>query len=135
MKRALAIMLIAAAMVCALAACGSGSGGRADQSGDAIENGNGGADAGTTNGASVYGSGAYGARGSGTDRWRDGRVRGGDRGAYINGSDEPPVDPDDPAGTEDAAERFRYSLMLDNARVRDTDGFLLDGENPHHDTF
>ena len=33
-----------------------------------------------------------------------------------------------------AAAGVRYRLMLDNAHVRDTDGFLLDGENPHHDT-
>ena len=36
---------------------------------------------------------------------------------------------------QDAADRTRYALMLDNARVRDTDGFLFDGENPQHNTF
>lgn len=30
--------------------------------------------------------------------------------------------------------KTRYQLMLDNARVRDTDGFLFDGENASHDT-
>ncbi len=33
-----------------------------------------------------------------------------------------------------AAAGVRYQLMLDNARVRDTDGFLFDGENAHHST-
>jgi len=35
---------------------------------------------------------------------------------------------------DDRAAEMRYQLMLDNARVRDTDGFLFDGENPHHST-
>lgn len=30
---------------------------------------------------------------------------------------------------------LRYRLMLENARVHDTDGFLLDGENAHYNTF
>ena len=30
--------------------------------------------------------------------------------------------------------KTRYQLMLDNARVHDTDGFLFDGENASHDT-
>ncbi|MBQ9648112.1 MAG: hypothetical protein IJV43_07140 [Oscillospiraceae bacterium] len=29
----------------------------------------------------------------------------------------------------------RYQLMLENARVHDTDGFLFDGENAHYHTF
>ena len=29
----------------------------------------------------------------------------------------------------------RYQLMLENARVHDTDGYLLDGENAHYRTF
>lgn len=32
------------------------------------------------------------------------------------------------------AERTNYQRMLDNARVHDTDGFLLDGENAAHRT-
>lgn len=42
-----------------------------------------------------------------------------------------------PAGktmAETAAD-LRYWQMLDNAHVRDTDGFLLDGENASHNTF
>lgn len=33
------------------------------------------------------------------------------------------------------ADEVRYELMLDNAAVHDTDGYLFDGENAHHDTF
>jgi hypothetical protein len=33
------------------------------------------------------------------------------------------------------ADDVRYELMLDNAAVHDSDGFLFDGENPKHDTF
>ena len=39
-----------------------------------------------------------------------------------------------PDAQDDAAARSRYGLMLDNGRVHDTDGFLLDGENAQHDT-
>lgn len=31
--------------------------------------------------------------------------------------------------------RNRYQLMLENGRVHDTDGFLLDGENAHYRTY
>ena len=34
-----------------------------------------------------------------------------------------------------AASADRYALMLENARVHDTDGFLLDGENSSYRTF
>lgn len=45
-----------------------------------------------------------------------------------------------PAGRASASARglsdeVRYRLMLENARVHDTDGFLLDGENAHYNTF
>ena len=45
-----------------------------------------------------------------------------------------------PAGQTAASARglsneLRYRLMLENARVHDTDGFLLDGENAHYNTF
>ena len=33
------------------------------------------------------------------------------------------------------APKTRWNLMLDNAHVHDTDGYLLDGENPQNDTF
>ena len=68
------------------------------------------------NGAAIYG----GMNGSGRDR-------------SIRGSDGVPADPD--WNMEDAQSRTRYALMLDNGRVRDTDGFLFDGENPQHNTF
>ena len=31
--------------------------------------------------------------------------------------------------------KARYQLMLENGRVHDTDGYLLDGENAHYRTF
>ena len=34
-----------------------------------------------------------------------------------------------------ASDVLRYRQMLENGRVRDTDGLLLDGENASHDTF
>ena len=45
-----------------------------------------------------------------------------------------------PAGQTAASARgmsneLRYRLMLENAHVHDTDGFLLDGENAHYNTF
>ena len=36
------------------------------------------------------------------------------------------------AGRTEGAARTRYEKMLENARVHDTDGFLLDGENAHY---
>ncbi len=33
-----------------------------------------------------------------------------------------------------ASDELRYRQMLENGRVRDTDGFLLDGENTSYDT-
>lgn len=45
---------------------------------------------------------------------------------------------DNPTGTRagqmDSAVRTRYEKMLENARVHDTDGFLLDGENASYRT-
>ena len=39
------------------------------------------------------------------------------------------------ASSEGLTDETRYQLMLKNARVHDTDGFLLDGENAHYNTF
>ena len=36
--------------------------------------------------------------------------------------------------TVPSANDLRYRQMLSNGRVRDTDGFLFDGENTHHNT-
>ena len=38
-------------------------------------------------------------------------------------------------GAQDAQTQQRYEQMLENARVHDTDGLLLDGENSSHRTF
>ena len=37
--------------------------------------------------------------------------------------------PDDPNGVPDDAQRQRFHEMLENGRVHDSDGYLLDGEN------
>ncbi len=36
---------------------------------------------------------------------------------------------------QDEQAQRRYEQMLENARVHDSDGFLLDGENSSHQTF
>ena len=36
---------------------------------------------------------------------------------------------------QDAQAQRRYEQMLENARVHDSDGFLLDGENSSYQTF
>ena len=39
------------------------------------------------------------------------------------------------ASARGMSNELRYRLMLENAHVHDTDGFLLDGENAHYNTF
>lgn len=114
MKRILAIMALAAVMAFSLAACGMGSD-------DVNRSGRTDADTAAENpvdnsGAAIYDSMA--------DGWKDRSIR----------RSDPAVAIPDPERV-DAANRSRYELMLDNARVRDTDGFLFDGENPQHNTF
>ena len=188
-KRTLAIMVLALALVLSLAACGMGNNSDANNAdnGTNAESPAGGADNGTgaespadradnglnaenpadnanngtgmesptdnsgisaPNGAAIYGS----MQGTGRDRnvrrnnaasdaansganSREGSAfeSGNTNDRSIRRSD-PAVAIPDPERV-DAANRSRYALMLDNARVRDTDGFLFDGENPQHNTF
>lgn len=66
-----------------------------------------------------YGTGApaYTARNNG------GYLSGGERADNVAGMD----------GRNEASGRYR--LMLENGRVHDTDGYLLDGENAHYHTW
>ena len=156
-KRTLAIMVLALALVLALAACGTGSNSDANNAdnGTNAESPAGGADNGTgadspadraDNGLNAENPADNANNGTGMESPTDnsgisapngaaiyGGMNGSGRDRSIRGSDGVPADPD--WSVEDAQSRTRYALMLDNARVRDTDGFLFDGENPQHNTF
>ncbi len=54
----------------------------------------------------------------------------GTQGGSRSRSNQKQEEQDDPG-----AAKTRWQLMLDNAHVHDTDGFLYDGENPQNDTF
>ena len=155
MKKYLAIFAVCAAMLFALTACGEGMG----------QSGAGGASASVKNSSSAlarFGGSAGTAMDNTADsilggtagQWTDGR-RSGEHGntnttpnATLRGSYNNPTGT--PGGTmsssigsyraqdeqeDPVAPKVRYQLMLDNAHVHDTDGFLLDGENSEHDTF
>lgn len=189
-KRTLAIMVLALALVLSLAACGMGNNSDAnnadnadngtdtespaDRAGNGMTdpaNGTGiGADmespadnanngtgtenpadnSGITapNGAAIYGS----MQGTGRDRnvrrndaasdAANSGMNSRDGSAFESGNTSAAGNPTLRGGSmysrnaaQDAADRTRYALMLDNGRVRDTDGFLFDGENPQHNTF
>ena len=103
-------------------------------------NGQSGDAAGNSNGTSKYGTNVYGSQRYAADGYNAGTYaadgytatnNGGLAGMARDAMDSFRQDEED----DSAADRVRYQLMLDNARVRDTDGFLFDGENAHHDTF
>ena len=116
MKRNLAIAAATALLALSLAACGAeGKDGGMPDSGsiaggttatDTMRNDDGNYGTGTTGGA------AYG----------------------IGGPNSSVYTATNHGGMERAA-RGRYALMLENGRVHDTDGFLLDGENSSWSTF
>ncbi len=131
MKRPLAITT-AAALALSLAACGAdmtdmdayGTGApETVTSTDTMYNGE-------TSG--VYGTGAVaGAMNRAADDYRYGTNAGGaytarNNGGYLSQSDR---------AAADRAASGRYQLMLENGRVHDKDGYLLDGENAHYNTF
>ena len=137
MKRTLAITAATAALAFSLAACGAGrgngmSGSSTTPSGidgttatDTMRGENGGT--GTTGGATANtdtaknGLGAVtGAVNSGREPTRYGMTHSDDYTAANNGG---------------VSAETRYKLMLENARVHDHDGFLLDGENASYRTF
>lgn len=157
-KRTLAIMVLALALVLALAACGMGNNSDANNADNADNGtdtespadraGNGMTDPadGTGSGAGMESPADNANNGAGMENPADnsgttapngaaiyGSMQGSGRDQSIRRSDGALTDPN--WNMEDAQSRTRYALMLDNARVRDTDGFLFDGENPQHNTF
>jgi len=73
--------------------------------------------------------------GCGADSGTNGSTTGSGTARYGTASYYADRDASARSAADAAAARRRYALMLDNARVRDTDGLLFDGENPSHDTF
>ena len=148
MKRTLALTAVAAALALSLAACGAE---RTNGDAPGSDGGVGGTTAtdtmygdeagtGTTGGASTNRSDAADGLGSVT-----GAVRGGRRGAAaddrsgygIGGPNSSTYAAPYNRGVtqEQAAARSRFERMMENARVHDKDGFLLDGENAANSTF
>lgn len=148
MKRPLAITT-AAALALSLAACGAdmtdmdayGTGASETvTSTDTMYNGE-------TSG--VYGTGVYGGASTGNGAWTSGtgavagamnraaddyRYGANAGGAYTARNNGGYLSQSDRAAADRAASG-RYQLMLENGRVHDKDGYLLDGENAHYNTF
>lgn len=156
MKRTLAIFA-AAALALTLAACGADMTGTGDYaarpsetvtSTDTMYNGE---TSGDRNGTGVYGGAStYGGYNAGVnDGLGTGAVAGAIHRAGGNSADNVYTSRnnggylswDGSAGSvanangTASADSGRYQLMLENGRVRDTDGYLLDGENAHYHTW
>ena len=159
MKQNFAILAVTALLLCSLTACGGDqNNGAANGNVNGAENGTtsgmtGKTDSGSNVGGELKTDPATGTRYTG--RENDSVVRyGNDYGntsadkragtknatanSTLHGSYNNPTGT--PAGQTAASARgmsneLRYRLMLENARVHDTDGFLLDGENAHYNTF
>lgn len=124
MKHISALLPTAAALLCLLTACGND---RSDGAASDTKNGT----AGSSVSDELKTDPVTGTRYTG--RETDGVVR------YGNGYGNTNADKRAKGGVPSGAARGRaelthYEQMLDNARVRDTDGFLLDGENAQHKT-
>ena len=144
MKRTLAITAATALLALSLAGCGDmadrpadgGAAAGGTTATDTMHNdGAGQSGTGTTGGASanngglgsVTGAARYGANGSayGPTGWSAYTAR--NNGGWMGGAV--------PAEQDAQASADRYALMLENGRVHDTDGFLLDGENTSWRTY
>lgn len=142
MKKYLAILTVCAAMLFALTACGEGMGQNgADNASARVDNALG---AGTRNDLTdgiedMWTDGLRKAEGDNTNATPNTRLQ----GSYNNPTGTPAGSASSSAASYRAqdeeddplASSIRYRLMLENARVHDRDGFLLDGENTSHDTF
>lgn len=159
MKQNFAILAVTALLLCSLTACGGDQNkGAANGNVNGAENGTtsgmtGKTDSGSNVGGELKTDPATGTRYTGREndsvvRYGNGYgntsadKRAGTKNATANstlhGSYNNPTGT--PAGQTAAPARgmsneLRYRLMLENARVHDTDGFLLDGENAHYNTF
>ena len=148
MKRTLALTAATAALALSLAACGAE---RADGGMSGAGNAAGGTTAtdtmrgdeagtGTTGGASANRSTVTDGLGGVTGAVNRGRrgVTADDRDGYaIGGPNSSSYAAAYNRGVtqEEAAARSRLERMLENGRVHDSDGFLLDGENAANSTF
>lgn len=141
MKRTLAITAATAALALSLAACGAERTDGGMPSSDEIVGG-------TTVAGALQGDDETYAPAETDDALRDGLGsvagavnRGGRGAAYGVGGPNSSVYTAKNNGGVTRAERDaramdeRYAHMLENARVHDTDGFLLDGENSSWNTF
>ena len=159
MKRNLAIAAATALLALSLAACGAeGKDGGMPDSGniaggttatDTMRNDDGNYGTGTTGGAAANDNTAKnglgvltGAVNSAREPTRYGMANSADAGvtgrggaAYGVGGPNSSVYTATNHGGMERAARGRYALMLENGRVHDTDGFLLDGENSSWSTF
>lgn len=159
MKQNFAILAVTALLICPLTACGGDqNNGAANGNVNGAENGTtsgmtGKTDSGPNVGGELKTDPATGTRYTGREndsvvRYGNGYgntsadKRAGTKNATANstlhGSYNNPTGT--PAGQTAASARgmsneLRYRLMLENAHVHDTDGFLLDGENAHYNTF
>lgn len=159
MKQNFAILAVTTLLLCSLTACGGDqNNGAANGNVNGAENGTtsgmtGKTDSGSNVGGELKTDPATGTRYTGREndsvvRYGNGYgntsadKRAGTKNATANstlhGSYNNPTGT--PAGQTAASARgmsseLRYRLMLENARVHDTDGFLLDGENAHYNTF
>ena len=158
MKQNFAILAVTALLLCSLTACGGDTNsGAADGDVSGAENGTTSGVTGSTAGGSsvtgelktdsATGTRYTGEKGDAVVRYGNGYgntnadktvTKNATANATLHGSYNNPTGT--PAGStaasaEGLTDETRYLLMLENARVRDTDGFLLDGENAHYNTF
>ena len=138
MGRKITAWALAALLVVGLSGCSSGNNVTTDRSygtGDTYGNG--------TYGNGTYGSGTYGNGSYGNGSYNNGTNRGttrngtdndgllGDIGNGIGNAMDDAGNAIRNAGNALTGDRTRYEEMLENGRVHDTDGYLLDGENRH----
>ena len=144
MKQNFAILAVTALLLCSLTACGGDqNNGAANGNVNGAENGTtsgmtGKTDSGSNVGGELKTDPATGTRYTG--RENDSVVRYGNGYGNTSADKRAGTKNATPAGQTAASARgmsneLRYRLMLENARVHDTDGFLLDGENAHYNTF
>ncbi|MBO4915667.1 MAG: hypothetical protein J5449_10745 [Oscillospiraceae bacterium] len=135
MKRTLAITAAVMLLSLPLAGCGNVSDGYgATESGttatDTMHNDGSGYNTGTYSGATANTDTANGGLGSVTGAVNRAYGYNGGYTAYNNAGYRSVVDYSDAASVHRAAKAGdNYARMLENGRVHDTDGFILDGEN------
>lgn len=140
MKRTLAIMAAALLLALPLTGCGASDGsdgtmGTGTTATGTMHNDGGGYGTGTNTGATANTGTANGYLGGVADSVnRSGRYQYG-YSATDSALYRPAVDYSDTAAVHRAAKAGdNYARMLENGRVHDTDGFILDGENAHWNT-